>query len=67
MCTMLIGYARVSKDEQSLDLQTDAFKNIGVEKIYFDKVGGIKSEKPQLNQLINFIRKGDTLVVWRLD
>lgn len=64
---MLIGYARVSKDEQNLDLQTDALKNIGCEKIYFDKVSGIKSEKPQLNHLINFIRKEDTLVVWRLD
>lgn len=64
---MLIGYARVSKFEQNLDLQTDAFKNIGAEKIYVDKVSGIKSEKPQLNELLNFIRKGDTLTVWRLD
>ena len=64
---MIIGYARVSKFEQNLDLQTDAFKNIGIEKIFVDKVSGVKSEKPQLNQLINFIRKGDTLSVWRLD
>ncbi|SHK32673.1 recombinase family protein [Chryseobacterium polytrichastri] len=64
---MLIGYARVSKFEQNLDLQTDAFKNIGIEKIFVDKVSGVKTEKPQLNQLINFIRKGDTLTVWRLD
>lgn len=67
MCTMLIGYARVSKNEQNLDLQTDALKNIGIEKIYLDKVSGIKSEKPQLNELLNFMRKGDTLTVWRLD
>lgn len=64
---MLIGYARVSKFEQNLDLQTDALKSLGIEKIYVDKVSGVKSEKPQLNQLINFIRKGDTLTVWRLD
>ncbi|WP_123905720.1 recombinase family protein [Chryseobacterium sp. ERMR1:04] len=64
---MLIGYARLSKFEQNLDLQTDALKNIGIEKIYVDKASGVKSEKPQLNQLINFIRKGDTLTVWRLD
>lgn len=64
---MQIGYARVSKFEQNLDLQTDAFKSIGIEKIFVDKVSGVKTEKPQLNQLINFIRKGDTLTVWRLD
>ncbi|KFE99015.1 recombinase family protein [Chryseobacterium luteum] len=64
---MLIGYARVSKFEQNLDLQTDALKNIGIEKIFVDKISGVKSEKPQLNELLKFIRKGDTLIVWRLD
>lgn len=64
---MLIGYARVSKFEQNLDLQTDALKSLGIEKIFVDKVSGVKSEKPQLNELINFVRKGDTLTVWRLD
>lgn len=64
---MQIGYARVSKFEQNLDLQTDALKEIGIEKIYIDKVSGVKSDKPQLNQLLSFIRKGDTLTVWRLD
>jgi len=64
---MLIGYARVSKFEQNLDLQTDALKKIGTEKIFIDKVSGIKSEKPELNELLKFIRKGDVLTVWRLD
>ncbi|WP_419871051.1 recombinase family protein [Chryseobacterium sp. CT-SW4] len=64
---MLIGYARVSKFEQNLDLQTDALKSLGIDKIFVDKVSGVKSEKPQLNELLNFIRKGDTLTVWRLD
>lgn len=64
---MLIGYARVSKFEQNLDLQTDAFKNIGIDRIFVDKASGVKSEKPQLKELLNFIRKGDTLTVWRLD
>lgn len=64
---MQIGYARVSKFEQNLDLPTDALKDIGIEKIYIDKVSGVKSDKPQLNQLLSFIRKGDTLTVWRLD
>lgn len=64
---MLIGYARVSKFEQNLDLQTDALKNVGIEKIFVDQVSGVKSEKPHLNELLSFIRKGDTLTVWRLD
>ncbi|VXC56330.1 MULTISPECIES: recombinase family protein [Chryseobacterium] len=64
---MLIGYARVSKFEQNLDLQTDSLKKLGIEKIFVDKVSGVKSEKPELNKLLDFIRKGDTLVVWRLD
>lgn len=64
---MLIGYARVSKFEQNLDLQTDALKSLGVEKIFIDKVSGVKSEKPQLQKLLDFIRPGDTLTVWRLD
>jgi DNA invertase Pin-like site-specific DNA recombinase len=64
---MLIGYARVSKFEQNLDLQTDALKNLGIEKLFVDKVSGVKSEKPQLNELLKFIRRGDTLTVWRLD
>lgn len=64
---MLIGYARVSKFEQNIDLQTDALKSLGIEKIYTDKVSGVKSEKPQLNELLNYLRKDDTLAVWRLD
>lgn len=64
---MQIGYARVSKFEQNLDLQSDALKNLGIEKIFVDQVSGVKSEKPQLNKLLSFIRKGDTLTVWRLD
>lgn len=64
---MEIGYARVSKLDQNLDLQIDALNKIGIEKVFVDKVSGVKSEKPQLNQLLNFIRKGDTITVWRLD
>lgn len=64
---MEIGYARVSTLEQNLDLQTDALKNSGIDKIFVDKVSGVKSEKPELNELLKFIRKGDILTVWRLD
>lgn len=64
---MIIGYARVSTLDQNLDLQTDALKNIGAEKIFIDKVSGVKSRKPHLEELSEYIRKGDTLAVWRLD
>lgn len=64
---MEIGYARVSTNEQNLNLQIDALKNIGIEKIFYDKISGVKSEKPQLNELIQYLRSGDTLTVWRLD
>lgn len=64
---MLIGYARVSTHEQSLDLQKDALKKAGCEEIYEDKVSGIVAERPGLDTMKQILRKGDTLVVWRLD
>lgn len=64
---MEIGYGRVSTHEQNLDLQIDAFEKAGIKKIFLDKVSGIKSEKPELEKLLEFVRKGDTIVVWRLD
>lgn len=65
----LIGYARVSTDEQSLDLQINSLKEIGCQKnhIFSDKVSGIKSHRPGLDQCLQTLAKGDTLVVWRLD
>lgn len=64
---MLIGYARVSTHEQSLDLQKDALEKVGCEEIYEDKVSGIVSSRPGLEKIKQILRKGDTLVVWRLD
>ena len=64
---MLIGYARVSTDDQKSDLQEDALKAAGCEKIIVDKVSGVKTERSGLTQLSELLRKGDTLVVWRLD
>ncbi|MCF0059845.1 recombinase family protein [Dyadobacter sp. CY356] len=64
---MEIGYARVSTHEQNLDLQMDAFSKVGIQKIFTDKVSGVKAEKPNLNELLNYARSGDTVVVWRLD
>ena len=64
---MLIGYARVSTDEQNLDLQLSALKQAGCERIYPDKVSGTKATRPGLTEALSHLRKGDTLVVWRLD
>jgi DNA invertase Pin-like site-specific DNA recombinase len=66
---MLIGYARVSKNEQNLDLQLDAFKKAGVsdKHVFTDKITGTKAERKGLEQALTHLRDGDTLVVWRLD
>jgi DNA invertase Pin-like site-specific DNA recombinase len=64
---MLIGYARVSTDEQNPDLQEDALKAAGCEKIIVDRVSGAKAKRPGLEKLSELLRRGDILVVWRLD
>jgi len=66
---MLIGYARVSKIEQNLDLQLDALRKAGCEdaNIFTDKVTGTKQERPGLNEALSHLRPGDTFVIWRLD
>ena len=64
---MLIGYARVSTDEQNLDLQLSALKQADCEQIYTDKVSGTKANRPGLTEALSHLRQGDTLVVWRLD
>src|SRR5437762_1180515 len=65
--TMLVGYARVSTNEQILDLQKDALEKIGCTKIYSDVVSGAKAERKGLQEAMEYVREGDTLVVWRLD
>lgn len=64
---MKIGYARVSTEDQNLDLQTDALDKAGCELIYKEKVSGSSKERPELQAMLNHIRKKDTLVVWKLD
>src|SRR5919112_1710451 len=64
---MLIGYARVSTNEQNLNLQRDALEKAGCEEIYTDTVSGTKARRPGLENAFSHLRSGDTLVVWRLD
>jgi DNA invertase Pin-like site-specific DNA recombinase len=64
---MLLGYARVSMQDQNLDLQKDALQKAGCEKIYVDTMTGEAKNRPGLEQAFEMLREGDTLVVWRLD
>jgi DNA invertase Pin-like site-specific DNA recombinase len=64
---MLIGYARVSTQEQNLDLQLDALKQAGCEEFYTDKMSGSNFQREGLEEAIKYARKQDTIVVWRLD
>jgi len=64
---MKIGYARVSTSDQSLNLQIDALKKDGCEKIYSDVANGKKAERLGLDKAINYVRKNDVIVVWKLD
>jgi DNA invertase Pin-like site-specific DNA recombinase len=64
---MLIGYARVSTSDQDLRSQEDVLKSVGCDDIYTDVVSGVKTARPGLHSAISHLRKGDTLVVWRLD
>lgn len=64
---MMIGYARVSTQDQNLDLQAEALTRAGCEKIYEDKISGVRVERPGLTRALEMLREGDTLVVWKLD
>lgn len=66
---MLIGYVRVSTQDQNLDLQKDSLKKYGVDErnIFFDKTSGAKDKRVGLDKAIEFLKEGDTLVVWKLD
>ena len=67
MAAHRIGYARVSTRDQNLDLQVEALNKAGCDKIYKDTISGTKSQRPGLDQALDNLRHGDTLVVWKLD
>jgi DNA invertase Pin-like site-specific DNA recombinase len=64
---MLIGYARVSTDDQETALQIDALKAAGCERIFEEKASGARTDRPELARLLDAARKGDVVVVWKLD
>ncbi len=64
---MIIGYTRVSTEEQNSQLQNDALSAVGCERIYEDQVSGAREKRPGLDQVLEVLREGDTLIVWKLD
>lgn len=64
---MLIGYARVSTQDQNLALQIEALTKAGCKKIFEDKSSGSRAQRPGLVKVLEILREGDTLVVWKLD
>ena len=64
---VLIGYARVSTEDQKLDLQRDALAQLGCHRVFEDRASGARADRPGLAAALSHLRRGDTLVVWRLD
>lgn len=64
---MKIGYARVSTTDQNLDLQLTALKEAGCGRIFQEKISGVKKDRIELQRLLEHLRPGDIVVVWKLD
>lgn len=62
-----VGYARVSTRDQSLDSQIDTLKDYGCERIFSEKVSGRKYKRTELDKCLEYLREGDTLVIYKLD
>ena len=65
--TVKIGYARVSTRDQNLDLQLKALKKAGCEKIFREKLSGVTRQRPEFQRMLDQIRPGDIIIVWKLD
>lgn len=66
-CRMKIGYARVSTEDQKLTIQLEALKKAGCTRIFREKVSGAYRDRPELNRMLDQLRKGDVVTVWKLD
>ena len=64
---MLIGYARVSTQDQKPELQIDALEKVGCERVFEEKASGAQRDRPELKAALDYLRDGDTLVVWKMD
>jgi len=63
----LVGYARVSTQDQNADMQDDELLKAGCQRVFLDKASGATADRPQLTAALEYLREGDVLVVWRLD
>jgi DNA invertase Pin-like site-specific DNA recombinase len=64
---VLVGYARVSTQDQKTELQMDALRAVGCERIFVEKASGAQRDRPELKATLEYVRAGDTIVVWKLD
>ena len=67
MASMIYGYARVSTNDQTTNLQQDALKKAGCDRVFTDVASGAKAHRPELDHMLDLLREGDTVVVWKLD
>src|SRR3954465_4190837 len=64
---MLVGYGRVSTADQNPQMQEDALRSAGCERLFIETISSGKRDRPQLTAALDYVRAGDSLVVWRLD
>ncbi len=64
---VLVGYARVSTQDQKTELQMDALNSVGCERVFVEKASGAQRDRPELRAALEYVRAGDTIVVWKLD
>lgn len=67
MASMIYGYARVSTNDQTTNLQKDALEKAGCDRIFTEVASGAKAHRPELDHMLDLLREGDTVVVWKLD